>query len=159
MTLTTRSQYGLRALLYLLLHEQEQQSGFISNRRIAEDLGIPFHFLTKIMQALTNAGKLSSSRGKHGGLRLTVPAASISVLDVVEAIEGDGSLEQCVLGLDPCGDDCPCPLHSLWGPMRNKMIEAFGQTSLEALRLDLEERGLSLVDWNPEASIARTVNN
>ncbi|MCK5076783.1 MAG: Rrf2 family transcriptional regulator, partial [Calditrichia bacterium] len=70
--------YGLRATIYLNHYKNE---GFISINQIAEKLNIPFHFLTKVMQKLNNAGIVESRRGPVGGVKLVKREKNISLYD------------------------------------------------------------------------------
>lgn len=111
---------------------------------MSDDLGISFHFLTKIFQKLTEAGLLHSLKGPHGGVRLAKLASAIPVRDLVVAIDGDGVFTQCVLGLPACGRDNPCPLHQQWAPQRGQIEAMFGQTTLADLAADINKLGLRL---------------
>ena len=123
--------YGLRAVLYLATQPDE---GHVPIRRISKDLDISFHFLTKILQQLTQAGLMQSLRGPAGGVALTSPANKITVLDIVEAVEGDNYLKRCVLGLRGCNDRNPCPLHSQWSVERTRIRALFGRTTIDQLK-------------------------
>ena len=68
----------------------------MSTARLAEYHGIPAPYLAKHLQAMTRAGLVESVPGPKGGFRLTRPAAEITVLDIVEAIDGDESAFQCM---------------------------------------------------------------
>ncbi len=141
MLLSRRCEYGIRAALYLASLEQDT---FVSIREISEKLDLSFHFLTKIFQDLTRAGLMRSFRGPNGGIALARPAAEITLLDIVVAIEGPELFTECVLGLPGCGsgDRKPCPLHASWGPMRDQLKTMFATETLadfsdEIQRLDL----------------------
>ena len=114
--------YGLRATLYVVGFGGERK--FVPIREIAAELKLSFHFLTKILQQLTEAGLLESYRGPNGGIALAKEASTISLLDIVKAIDGDGDFTSCVLGLAACSDKYPCPLHSTWGRQREELRAA-----------------------------------
>lgn len=130
MLLSKSCQYGLRASLYLASLETDD---YVSIRRISEELKCSFHFLTKILQQLTEAGLLRSYRGPGGGVRLARPAAEIRSRDVLEAIDGANLFTECVLGLPGCGDANPCPLHAHWAPQRARLAELFDDSTLAEL--------------------------
>ncbi len=73
--------YGLRAAIYVAAHTSNDS--YVSIREISEKLGISFHFLTKILQRLTEGGVMKSHRGPGGGVTLARPAARISILEIV----------------------------------------------------------------------------
>ena len=115
-------------------------------RSIAEDLGIPFHFLTKILQKLTQAGILESTRGAAGGVRLTRPADTIRLVELVLPLDDEHLLEGCVLGLSGCGEQKPCPLHAAWTVERKRLKTLFEETRLDVLAARLEDGTIRLAD-------------
>lgn len=124
--------YAIRAALYVAgAHPAE--GAFVSTRRIAEDLEVPFAFLTKVLQPLTQAGLLVSQRGSTGGVALARPASAITLLDVLTSVGGDGVFHECLLGLPTCSDTKPCALHHHWGEQRARLANLFSETTLAEL--------------------------
>lgn len=134
MLLSKSCEYGIRASIYLTLLQEGE--GYVSIRKVSEDLDISFHFLTKIFQKLTHAGFLISLKGPNGGVRLAREASSISLADLIVAIDGDGVFSACVLGLPGCGEEKPCPLHDSWTAQRTNLAALFGETNLAELAAD-----------------------
>lgn len=143
MLLSKSCVYGLRASLFLAANKS---GDYISIKEMSSKLGISFHFLTKILQQLTAKGLLESYKGPKGGVRLALPAKEIKFLDVVVAIDGEGLLRECVLGLPGCGVKEPCPLHDEWAKNRNSIIEMFENTTLEYLAKEGKNKNLRLTD-------------
>jgi Rrf2 family protein len=85
MKLSTACAYALRALVFLARHEG---NGLLAARVFAEARGMPEEYLRKSLKPLALAGVLLSSRGPNGGYRLARPAQRISLLEVVEAVDG-----------------------------------------------------------------------
>jgi Rrf2 family protein len=85
MKISTRGEYGLLAVVDLALHPEE---GAVQAYQIAERQHIPKQYLDQLMLTLKKAGLVASSRGRQGGYKLARPANSISLLDVVVALEG-----------------------------------------------------------------------
>jgi Rrf2 family protein len=85
MKLSLSSKYALRALL--LLARQKDPTA-VASHQLAGSLGIPRMYFRRLVKRLARAGVVFSSRGSSGGCRLGRPAADISVLDVIDAIEG-----------------------------------------------------------------------
>lgn len=149
MLLSHACTYGIRAALYLAYLGPEKGRGkYVPIRTLSEDLGISFHFLTKILQQLTHHRLLSSFRGPNGGISLARPASEIRLMDIVEALDGPRLFTDCVLGLPGCGDERPCALHDQWGETREILRTLFEHTSLEELvertrhlKLRLDETG------------------
>ncbi len=130
MLLSNSCEYGLRAALYLAAHEEK---GYISIKKISEDLELSRHFLTKILQQLTADDLLESYKGPNGGVRLAKPGEETSLLEIVEAIEGEELFDRCVLGLPGCGMKKPCPIHDEWLKHREGILEMLSNTSLSRL--------------------------
>lgn len=110
--------YGIRAVLFVA---GRPPGGYVSIGEIAKQLGLSFHFLTKILQRLTDHGLLVSYRGPSGGVALARPPAEISLLDIVDGIDGTEVFRSCLLGLQGCGERKPCPLHKSWARQRAEM--------------------------------------
>ncbi len=85
MKLSTKGEYGLLAIIDLALHSQQ---GPVQSLQIAERQGIPKQYLDQLMLILKKAGLVESSRGRQGGYLLSRSASSISVLEIVTALEG-----------------------------------------------------------------------
>ncbi len=143
MLLSKSCVYGLRASVFLALHADRE---YIPISEISEKLKISFHFLTKILQLLTQKGLLVSYRGPHGGVALTRPPKEVIIYDVVNAIDGDEIFTGCILSLPGCGNQTPCPMHESWTLVRNKIRTLFLTTSLADLAKGVKDNNLRLVD-------------
>ncbi|HMO04784.1 MAG TPA: Rrf2 family transcriptional regulator [Kiritimatiellia bacterium] len=144
MSLISKScEYGLRATLYIAARRGDD---YVSIRDISRDLDISFHFLTKILQKLTQHGILKSYRGPSGGVALARPVKSVSLLDVVQAIEDRELFTSCVLGLNECGEKTPCPLHAQWAQERARIQRMFRGTTLDKLAKPIAEGTLRLAN-------------
>jgi len=130
MLLSKSCVYGLRATLYLASLKSDD---FTPIRKMSDSLEISFHFLTKILQILTSEGLLESFKGPNGGVRLTKPGKEISLLEIVQAIDGDDLFTECALGLPGCGVMKPCPLHEKWAGTRDKIRSMLESTTLTEL--------------------------
>ncbi|HNT53456.1 MAG TPA: Rrf2 family transcriptional regulator [Anaerolineaceae bacterium] len=126
MQITRQADYALRAILYLARQDANIRS---ATSQIAEVQHIPPSFLAKIISQLSIAGLIHTSRGARGGVTLARPAEEISVLEVVEAIDGPMELNQCTLSSAVCpfGDDCP--LRALWCDTQDVLIERLRNTT------------------------------
>ena len=100
--------YAIRSVL-LLASEEDRK--FVSIKEISQILDIPFHYLTKILQSLSHSKIIISIKGPHGGVGLKRKAESISIYDVIIAMEGSDVFNQCTLGLADCNEQDPCALH------------------------------------------------
>ena len=123
--------YGLRATIYIATRQADQ--AYVPIREVSRELKLSFHFLTKILQTLTEDGLLRSYRGPSGGVALAKPANKITLLDVVNSLEGKDLFRRCVLGLARCGDRKPCPLHETWARHRGELQRHLDETRLDDL--------------------------
>jgi Rrf2 family nitric oxide-sensitive transcriptional repressor len=98
--LSLYTDFSLRLLVYLAAAKEGRP---ISAARIAQHYRVSAHHMHKVAQGLRRLGYIESVSGRYGGLRLAVPADSLRVGDVVEAMEGSGRMADCRRG--------PCPLH------------------------------------------------
>lgn len=137
MVLSKACIYGVRASIYLASTEGD---AYISISKISEELDISRHFLTKILQELTQSNLLESLKGPKGGVRLKKSGDKIPLIDIVEAIDGLDILTECAFGLPGCGDKKPCPIHDEWAEVRSELREMLETNSLA----DLAGKGKAL---------------
>jgi Rrf2 family protein len=97
---------------------------------IAECSGVPRAYLAKIISALVRAGLVTARRGVGGGIALGRQPAEISLLQIVEAIQGPSWLGECLLGMDDCASDGACPTHEFWLRVRGEITAELGRTTL-----------------------------
>ena len=126
MRLTARSEYGLLALIDLGVR---YGGGPVSARGVSERQAIPLKFLEQLMAAMRKAGLVQASRGAHGGFTLTREPGMISVLEVVEALEGPLAPTSCDGG-HLCGRSGACAAASVWSRATEALREVFTTTSV-----------------------------
>ena len=129
--------YAIRALIYIADNTNDE-SGYIPINKLAKDINLSFHFLTKILQKLTKANLLISYRGPKGGVALVKQPEEISVYEVVKILETKDMFTECILGLPGCGTEAPCPFHEEWTPGREQLKETFATTNIRYLVKKLE---------------------
>jgi Rrf2 family protein len=118
MQITRQADYAVRAVLYLArLGEQRAATS-----AVAKDQNIPPSFLAKIISQLSIAGIVHTSRGARGGVTLARNPKEITLLEVVEAIDGPILLNECVDGDNSCAFDKNCPLRPIWCEAQNDLI-------------------------------------
>jgi Rrf2 family protein len=88
MKLTRASSYALQALAEMVADKPDGANPFVPSHRTAKGSGIPGGFLLKVLKPLVNARILMSLKGPHGGYRLARPASKITLLEVIEAVDG-----------------------------------------------------------------------
>lgn len=133
--------YGVQAAIYIAAQPVGQ---LVAISKIADELNISFHFLTKVLQILTSEGIMSSQRGVNGGIMLAKHPREVSLLDVVVAIDGKEMFSQCLLGLPGCGTAEPCPMHHQWETQRNQLGKNFASITLEELAHNASELNMRL---------------
>lgn len=129
--LSKTSQYALRAILYLA-HQPEDRS--VRATDVAEDLGVPANYLSKILHTLAREGLLVSERGPGGGFRLGRAAGEITVADAIEPFETLGDGRQCLLGRPECRDTDACAVHERWKEVSEGMLGFFHETTVAELQ-------------------------
>jgi Rrf2 family protein len=141
--LSKKCVYGIRSILYLTLENERQ---FVPIKEISQRLDISFHFLTKILQTLSQGGLISSFKGPRGGVKLARPAKEISILDVVHILDVKEIFETCILGLPGCQELKPCPLHDSWKKNREMIKSDFNRANMFSLAEKIKDQDLRLYE-------------
>jgi Rrf2 family protein len=128
-----RGDYAIRAMLALAEHQRPGENGYLSARRIAERMRIPARFVAHVLADLGRAGLVTAGAGRAGGYRLAAPAASISLLRVVDAADGNASVPRCVLRGSPCDLAGQCAVHGTIARTTSAARAELARTSLEEL--------------------------
>ena len=119
MQITRQADYALRTIIYLSRLEADEKA---PTSIIAEKQQIPSSFLAKIISQLSIAGIIHTSRGAHGGVSLAKSPKEITVLDVVEAIDGPVTLNECTQNPDICIFSKDCPMRTIWCEAREELV-------------------------------------
>jgi Rrf2 family protein len=130
MQITRQADYALRAMLYLARLEPNQRA---ATSQIAEFQQIPSSFLAKIISQLSIAGLINTSRGARGGVSLARKPEEISLLDVVEAIDGPITLNECTKDPSICAFGNSCPIHEVWCETQAEMAKRLRQATFDKL--------------------------
>ena len=118
MQITRQADYAVRAVLHLARTGDQRTA----TSMIAEEQRIPPSFLAKIISQLSIAGLLHTSRGARGGVTLSREAKDITLLEVVEAIDGPIQLNECVGNNGTCSFDGDCPLRPVWCDAQEELV-------------------------------------
>ncbi len=130
MKLTRAGEYAVRCVLYLAAQERGE---IVSRREIADAMDIPFQFLGKVAQQLAKAGVLEIRQGAQGGVRLLAAPKHISLLMVVEAIEGEIFLNDCLLNPESCSRVGSCGVHRVWSEARKRLRDSLNAVTFDQL--------------------------
>ena len=133
-------EYALRALAHIATLESEER---ILARDLAEATQVPRQFLGKILHRLARIDMLDSAKGRGGGFRFSQDPSQIKVADVVAALDGGDISKQCVLGLDECNDQMPCPMHDVWTVFRKSLTERIYAMTVADLGRNLRDKRLN----------------
>jgi len=128
--LTKRGDYAVRAMIALA---RETSGGLLSARRISDAMDIPVRFLPQVLTDLHRASLVEAAPGRTGGYRLARDANTISLLEVIEAVEGDSRRQSCVLRGGPCGKDGHCDVHDVFIRGQEALLETLETESLASL--------------------------
>jgi Rrf2 family cysteine metabolism transcriptional repressor len=136
---STKAEYGVRVMAHLARHHDGEP---IPLGSIAESEGLPLAYLEHLVQRLRRAQLVESRRGAHGGYSLARPAQSITMAEVVEALEGGIAPIECISaaadGTLVCaregqpGHD-PCPTKLLWTRVQGSIVRTLGDMTLADL--------------------------
>jgi Rrf2 family protein len=141
MMFSTKAEYGVRVMTHLARHEGSAGAP-ISLASIAEAEGLPLAYLEHLAARLRRADLVTSRRGAHGGYTLARPADSITMADVVRALEGDIAPIECI-SADPDGalvcvregqpGHEPCPTKLLWTRVQGSIVRTLTDMTLADL--------------------------
>lgn len=130
MEISRRTDYGVRVILDLANLPFSQRA---STQDIADRQSIPAPFLAKIISQLSLSGLVTTYRGAGGGVSLARPASEISLLQVIEALDGPVRLNRCVIEPSACPRDSYCPVHHIWAKAQVELTELLGGTTFDEL--------------------------
>ena len=130
MQITRQADYAVRAILYLA---QMKHGCRAATSTIAREQHIPASFLAKIISQLSTAGLLHTSRGARGGVMLAREPKDITLLEVIEAIDGPIQLNECVRSDGVCMFEDPCPIKLVWCQAQEELVRRLKNTNFGQL--------------------------
>ncbi|MBI4912049.1 MAG: Rrf2 family transcriptional regulator [Acidobacteria bacterium] len=125
-----QTDYAARLLLHLACLEPEAQ---VTIAEVAAQRGLPAAFVRRLVGKLTRAGLLASVRGMGGGIRLARPASQITLLDLVQAMEGGVAINHCVDNLQSCPLALHCPVQSAWSDVTRSLESSLKEVTFARL--------------------------
>jgi len=135
MELTRKGEYAVRSVLYLARQPRGTMS-LVGD--IAAASCVPKTFLAKILQDFTRVGLVVSSRGTGGGFALARTPDTITLRQVVEAIEGPILPNRCLIGVGACERDAACRVHPVWQRVRDEIVTILEGVTIEELAREPE---------------------
>lgn len=134
MQLNQATDYAFRVVLHLALLPH---GAIVNGQTLAEKENVPQRFLLKIMRSLTAACIIKSYRGVDGGFALAKKAADITLLSVIEAIEGPVAIHRCLAERDACTKFCAheCPVHNALANVQEQLVMSLDSVNFAELAL------------------------
>jgi Rrf2 family protein len=130
MELTRKGEYAIRGIVYLASRPMDQVC-LLSD--IAAAVDVPPTFLAKIFQQFSKIGLVKSYRGTGGGFILGRSPETITLLEVVEAVEGPIVPNRCVIKAGECPRDTSCQVHPVWVRVQGQVRDILAKVSLQEL--------------------------
>ncbi len=137
------TEYAIRAMVYLAVNSSPKQR--YGTKKIAEDLDFPEHFLGKVLQQLARKNIVSSAKGPNGGFCVDNNAMEISLLKIIESIDGLAFFSICGLGLHECNDEKPCPIHKDYQIFRGDFYKMLSEKTIKNIKEDID-LGIAFMD-------------
>ena len=131
MKISTKGRYGLRILLDIALYRVGDKPRMI--REIASNQKISEKYISRLIIELRKAGMVKSIRGSKGGYRISREPKEITLLDVVEVMEGPVSIVDCVSARDCCPRIASCVTREIWTELNNQIREALQKITLQEI--------------------------
>jgi Rrf2 family transcriptional regulator, iron-sulfur cluster assembly transcription factor len=132
MKLTTKGRYAVTALLDMVIH---QEKGPVTVTQVAERQGISISYLERLACLMREHGLLRSVRGAKGGYILARDAKTITVADIIQAVDEKIDATRCQ-GKSNCQDGGMCLTHSLWDALNHKIMEFLRGVTLQDLAVN-----------------------
>jgi Rrf2 family iron-sulfur cluster assembly transcriptional regulator len=131
MKITREADYALR--IVSILSGEKTHTGA---RQIAEQSKVPYRFTLKILSKLLQAGLIKSFRGVNGGYAVNHPAAQITLLQVIEAIDGPIAINQCMVDPDICSNTGVCKVQKNLYQVQKMLADKLSQITFEDILND-----------------------
>mgnify|MGYP001770061672 CR=1 FL=1 len=128
--ISKKGDYAIRGMVYLA---GQQPDRVVLAGEIARAMDVPPQFLAKIFQQFGKLGLVRSFRGSGGGFQLARPPGEITLLEIVEAVEGPVMPNRCVLSGGACSREKGCTVHPVWKKVQKSVVEILGGVTLEEL--------------------------
>ncbi|CAH2030409.1 RrF2 family transcriptional regulator [Trichlorobacter ammonificans] len=130
MELTRKGDYAIRGIIYLASQPPDKIS-LLSD--IAAAVDVPQTFLAKIFQQFSKSGIVRSYRGTGGGFVLASTPDKVTLLEVVEAVEGPITPNRCAVGPGQCSRDGYCTVHPVWVRIQQEVRRSLAEITLKDL--------------------------
>jgi Rrf2 family protein len=130
MPITRAADYAVRVMVHLACLPPDAR---VQRKALVHLSEAPGSFLSKVLQKLVSTGLAQSRRGSGGGFELSQPAEQISILRVIEAIDGPLHLNLCVTGGSGCSRQASCAVHPVWERAQAAIVQVLEGTTIADL--------------------------
>jgi len=127
--LSNSSKYAIKAVLFLALHSSEDSKVIVKD--ISKPINVPQAYIAKLLQKLVKAKIVTSVRGAKGGFYLNETNLAHSIMGIVNVIDGKEKLNSCMMSLQECNEEKPCPLHNALIASRNQILISLRSKSIK----------------------------
>ena len=148
MQLTRAADYGFRVMIFLAGPGADTRVSLVD---LAAATNAPDSFLSKVLQALSRAGLISSRRGQSGGFSISSRGSAASMLDVIEAIDGKICLNTCLIAGKSCNRKHSCPAHPIWADAQRAMLQVLGAATIANLAAESQLALLEQQSFEPSS--------
>ena len=143
MKLSARTRYGVRLMVALAVNYGK---GPIFLKEIAKRENISEKYLSLIIIPLRGGGLVSSVRGAHGGYNLVKEPSQVTLKEIVDVLEGDCSLVDCVKNPSSCARVPICASHDIWAILGGKISDTLSSITLDMLvKMNQEKAGNTMM--------------
>lgn len=149
--------YALRGVLYIAVMQDEKR--YVQVEEIASNLGVPRHFMGKILKKLAKEKVLQSIKGPSGGFTLNEHTLQMQLMDLIVIIDGLQLLNSCTLRVKECNPFNPCPIHFQMEAVKSRLKSILSDTTIgDLLNDDKQEfiRSISTIDTDVVKNFSET---
>ncbi|RKZ87866.1 MAG: SUF system Fe-S cluster assembly regulator [Gammaproteobacteria bacterium] len=140
--------YGIVLMSYLASKTYQQHSA----HNLSDAVQMPLPTVRKVLKSLSQAGLLKSERGAQGGYNLTRNPKSISIAEIITAIEGPIALTECVSDENHCEQESHCSVQTNWTRINNAVFHALDEVKLSDMLVP-QLSGVSPIHFYPSATL------
>lgn len=109
----------------------KHQERLYNAQQLHKKIDVPERYLRRLLTDLSKSGFIKSIQGRQGGFTFARDISTITLLQIVEAVDGLESLNECILGYETCKFNYSCPMHDVWEETKLKVINTLTNTTLK----------------------------
>jgi Rrf2 family protein len=129
--LSNSTKYAIKAVLFLAINTSEDKKVMVKD--ISEPINVPQAYVAKLLQELSRKNIISSTRGSRGGFYLSHENKQHTVMDIIRALDSEKGIDSCLLSLQNCNENKPCPMHAVMDPFRSFLTAKLNEKTIDAL--------------------------